>query len=420
MAAGEGVTPAALGGGVREISPGVWFLPGFGNTTIVLGERGAAVIDPGLFVNGPRVVRTVRQITDAPVRYVVYTHGHYDHAFGTAALMEEADERGRARPEVVGHVNVARRFERYRKTAGHLAVTFDLQFASWGPHGGDVVRRARYFPPTVEYTDVLGLDLGGVTLECHHGLGETDDHTWVWIPEARIVVGGDFIVSSLPNAGTPFRVQRYVLEWAEALEEMAALEPAAVVSGHGGVFTDNALHMLRTTARACRWLDAEVVRRLNEGQWQEQILAEVRLPPDLEESPYLRPLYGCTAFAVRDLLRRYAGWYDGNPTMLFPSLRREVASEVVGLVGDPAAILQRAEALAAGEDPAAIQLALHLLDLVIFDGGPQSAAARRRKADLLDRRAQFEPSFVAQNVLRSAAAGERSSAEAAPRRADPT
>ena len=37
------------------------------------------------------------------------------------------------------------------------------------------------------------------------GLGETDDHTWIWIPERRTIVGGDFIVSSLPNPGTPCR-----------------------------------------------------------------------------------------------------------------------------------------------------------------------------------------------------------------------
>lgn len=404
---GGSPVPSFLIGDLREIAPGVWLLPGFGNTTIVEGSAGVAVVDPGLFVNGPRVVDAVRRITAAPVRYIVYTHGHYDHAFGTPALMDEARIRGDAEPVVVGHANVARRFDRYQRTAGHLALTYDMQFVSWGDGGGDVVRNARYFPPTLSYEDTLPLDLGDLTLTCRHGLGETDDHTWVWIPERRVVIGGDFIVSSIPNAGTPFRVQRYVIEWAGVLEEMAALEPAAVVSGHGGVFTSDAGEMLLTTARACRWLDEEVVRRLNEGQWDEQILHEVRLPPDLDESPYLRPLYGCTSFAVRDILRRYKGWYDGNPTMLFPSTRAEVASEVVGLVGGVDPILARVDQLAASHEATALQLALHLVDLVVFDGGPRTEEARQRKADLLDMRAASESSFVAQNVLRSAATIER-------------
>ncbi|MBU6280701.1 MBL fold metallo-hydrolase [bacterium] len=403
----DSLTRSARPRKAREIAPGIHFLAGFGNTTFVVGREAVAVVDPGLFASGPRVVEELRGITDLPVRWVIYTHGHYDHAFGTPALLEDAEARGHAAPGIVGHVNVARRFARYAKTAGHLAKTFDFQFASWGPGGGDVVRRARYCPPTVEFTDAITLDgLGGRPIECRHGLGETDDHAWVWVPDARVVVGGDFIVSSLPNAGTPFRVQRYVLEWAEALEAMAAVSPLAVVSGHGGVYTEDATEMLATTARALRWLDAEVVRRINEGQWQEQILAEVELPADLAGSPYLQPLYGCTAFAVRDLLRRYMGWYDGNPSMLFPSTRASIAREVVDLAGGVDAILRRADELARG-GAAEQQRALHLVDFAIHDGREKVAEARRRKADLLEARASGERSFVAGNVLRSAAVLER-------------
>jgi alkyl sulfatase BDS1-like metallo-beta-lactamase superfamily hydrolase len=404
----EALTRSSRPRKAREIAPGVHFLAGFGNTTFLVGHDAVAVVDPGLYVSGPRIVEELRAITDLPVRYVMYTHGHYDHAFGTPALLADAEARGHDAPDIVGHVNVAKRFARYEKTSGHLATTFDFQFASWGPGGGDVVRKARYCPPTIEFEDRIVLDdLGGLTVEFRHGLGETDDHSWAWVPDRRVIVGGDFIVSSIPNAGTPFRVQRFVLEWAEALEEMAALEPAAVISGHGGVFTDDAAEMLATTARALRFLDGEVVRRLNDGQWQEQILEELRLPADLEASPYLQPLYGCTAFAVRDVMRRYMGWYDGNPSMLFPATRAAVAGEVVGLAGGVEAILARVDALADSGDAADVQLALHLVDFVIFSGSGDVDAARERKADLLHRRAEHESSFVAHNILESAATLER-------------
>jgi alkyl sulfatase BDS1-like metallo-beta-lactamase superfamily hydrolase len=403
-ALGESRTPREA----KEIAPGVHFLAGFGNTTIIVGSEAVAVVDPGLFANGPRVVAELRRLTELPVRYVIYTHGHYDHAFGTPALLEDAAARGHDTPDIVGHVNVAKRFERYARTAGHLVGTFDTQFALWDRHGGDVVRTAVYCPPTIAYEDRLVLDgLGGQVLECRHGLGETDDHTWVWVPGPRVIVGGDFIVSSLPNAGTPFRVQRYVLEWAEALEEMAALEPAAIVSGHGGVFTEHGEEMLLVTARALRYLDGEVVRRLNEGQWQEQILDEVALPDDLATSSYLQPLYGCTAFAVRDVMRRYMGWYDGNPSMLFPSTRADIAHEVVGLTGGTGPLVDRARVLAASEDTDDLQRALHLVDFVLFHGDGQLDEAHALKAELLDARAARERSFVAHNILASAAVLER-------------
>ena len=52
---------SVAGGQLQEVASGVHLLPGFGNCTIVEGSDGIAVIDPGLFVNGPRVVRQLRK-----------------------------------------------------------------------------------------------------------------------------------------------------------------------------------------------------------------------------------------------------------------------------------------------------------------------------------------------------------------------
>ena len=78
-------------GELDEVAEGVFLLPGFGNCTILSGKDGIAIVDPGLFMNGPRVVGELRKISDAPVRYIIYTHGHYDHAFGTPAILEDAE-----------------------------------------------------------------------------------------------------------------------------------------------------------------------------------------------------------------------------------------------------------------------------------------------------------------------------------------
>jgi hypothetical protein len=47
------------------------------------------------------------------------------------------------------------------------------------------------------------------------------------------------------------------------------------------------------------------------------------------------------------------------------------------------------------------------VDFVIAGGGPEDASARALKADLLAARAACEPSFVARNILKSAAVMER-------------
>jgi alkyl sulfatase BDS1-like metallo-beta-lactamase superfamily hydrolase len=108
-------------------------------------------------------------------------------------------------------------------------------------------------------------------------------------------------------------------------------------------------------------------------------------------------------------MRRYMGWYDGNPSMLFPSTRAEIAAEVVGLAGGTGPLLDRARALGASETTDDLQKALHLVDFVLFNGGDRLGEARGLKADLLEARSKQERSFVAHNILASAALLERES-----------
>ena len=100
------------------------------------------------------------------------------------------------------------------------------------------------------------------------------------------------------------------------------------------------------------------------------------------------------------------GWYDGNPSGLFPSPRAEVAREIVDLAGGVDAILSRVDELMVGTS-AEQQRALHLVDFVLLSGDGDPTEAHRRKADLLESRAADERSFVAHNVLKSAAVLER-------------
>ena len=79
----------------------------------------------------------------------------------------------------------------------------------------------------------------------------------------------------------------------------------------------------------------------------------------------------------------------------------------------PAALIERAQALAAEGHREALQRALHLLDFVIFDAGEQELNARRLKADLLGARAEQETSFIARNILQSAALLEAEAVEEA-------
>ena len=130
--------------------------------------------------------------------------------------------------QVIAHEATNDRFDRYIRTAGYNGVINQRQFRALGLHWPTEYRR-----PDRTYDGDLAIDLGGEPAELHHARGETDDHTWVWWPERRVVCTGDLIIWCSPNAGNPQKVQRYALEWAAALRTMAALEPELLLPGHG-------------------------------------------------------------------------------------------------------------------------------------------------------------------------------------------
>jgi glyoxylase-like metal-dependent hydrolase (beta-lactamase superfamily II) len=58
-----------------------------GNAGFVVTSDGVVVIDAlGTPRLGQRLIATVRSVTDQPIRYLVLTHNHPDHAYGAAAL----------------------------------------------------------------------------------------------------------------------------------------------------------------------------------------------------------------------------------------------------------------------------------------------------------------------------------------------
>jgi alkyl sulfatase BDS1-like metallo-beta-lactamase superfamily hydrolase len=392
---GLGAASAFWPGPAVEFADRALLVTGHGNVGYVYDDEGVIMIDTGTpQVFGDHAVRELRRFSDAPIRLVIYTHGHIDHAFNLAPVLADAEARGYPRPQVIAHRRVPARFARYERLRGHTTLINRINFGT--PPDTPIVPDFYYPDTLVEAKTVL--QVGEVTVELRLGIGETDDALWVWVPDRRVLFPGDFLLWGFPNIGNPFKVQRYAAGWAQALEEMAGLHAAAAGPGHGPavVGEDEVRAMLLDTAGALRYLDEEVVRRLNAGQAFEQILVEVDLPAGLKEKPYLAPIYGSPTYTVHALLREYAGWYDYNPSHLHPSPTPEIAAEVVALSGGAGRLLDRARGLAA-DNP---QLALHLVDFVV-DGGEDGARreALALKAELLEARAGEMESFISYNIL---------------------
>ncbi|WP_310831428.1 alkyl sulfatase dimerization domain-containing protein [Paenibacillus pedocola] len=344
---------------------------GLGNAGFVITGEGVVVIDSTVSAaGGEAVLAEIRKLTDLPIRYLIYTHGHEDHVGGAAVFKREG-------ATVIGHTNVAPRFDRYSRLRDHHVSINTLQFQSVD-FAGD---KPSYVYPDIAYDKEYTFELGGRTFRLVHAKGETDDATIVYIPEDRVVYIGDFIIWTFPNVGNPNKVLRYAREWYETLDRVLSWQPRIIAPGHGPSLTEPGIinKALRDTSDALRFLEEQTVIHINKGSSEETAILNIQLPEHLEQSPFLRQVYGTREFVIRGIYRRYTGWYNGNPTHLAPAPQEQVRQAVLELIGDGAKILAKAENLKAKGE---LQLALHIVDLLIGESG-KSDEARTLKADLL-------------------------------------
>jgi alkyl sulfatase BDS1-like metallo-beta-lactamase superfamily hydrolase len=230
-------------------------------------------------------------------------------------------------------------------------------------------------------------------------MGETDDATWVWAPERRTICTGDLLIGCSPNCGNPQKVQRYPEGWADALEQMLALAPEVVLPGHGPaiVGATEAAAVLGDTAAYLRSIIEQTLARKDQGVRPDEIVAAVRPPEHLAAKPYLLPAYDRPEFIVRNLLRQYGGWWNGNAADLMPAPERARAQEIAELAGGADRLVARARALA----PTDLPLACHLADWATR-AAPGDRAAQEAKRDLFRMRSQGESSLMGRGIYDAA------------------
>ena len=372
-----------LNDSVRTVQCNLFQESHYAYTSWVITDEGVVIIDTGTGTVAPLVKEEIARETDKPIKYIIYTHGHFDHTGGAAVFMDQ-------RPEVIGHENVAPRFDRYQRMAPYFRHIMEIQIRQTLP-----IRKAAFVYPTLTYRDDYSFKLGGLTFNLFHGKGESDDGTLVCIPELKTVFCGDLLEASFPNLGNPFKVMRYAKEWADALEQALGLDPDLAVGGDV-VLTDNREinDHFKETIELLRYLEDSVIDAANRGRNLEQMTEEIQLPPHLENSPKLRQIYSRREFAIYNIWKRYCGYFDFSPSSVLPRPKKELAAVARELIGNDSAILEKAESLFNGGQP---QLALETLDLILKVDG-ESVPARRLRVRILEKLAEGDICLMSRNV----------------------
>lgn len=383
---------------VIEVAPGVYTAVGFGvsPTSMVIGETGVVIVDTQIDPTAAQaVLAEFRQITDKPVSGIVLTHGHGDHTGGVgvfAAAGEDvqilAREDFNLETRTLADAGLTIQRVRGARQGGFLLnpeqrINNGVAKVYFPTRGGEVFAAKDTKPTHTLDSPREKLSIAGVELELVAATGEAYDELYVWYPEEGVVFAGDNFYKSWPNLyairGTPYRD---VLAWISSLSAMIEENPEHLVGGHTRPILGNkqAVETLTNYRDAIQSIFDQTIAGMNEGLTPDELVEVVKLPEKFAELDYLKEYYGNIEWGVRAIFSGYLGWFDGNPTNLFPLSDKEEAVRLADLAGGNEALLKQAQASLPDSPQWTAQLCDHMLALDY-----KVAEVKHLKADALER-----------------------------------
>ncbi len=387
-----------------------YLIGAWANVSVIKTNQGLVVFDLSNRIYHRRIFNKIRKFSDKQIRYIIYSHGHFDHCFGYASIVKEIKNKGWEMPQVIAHENILNRFEKYRELDSYHSWINSQQFSSLGNIPKEGVSAHDTLNPTIiiHGNNKYDFKLGNYSFELYHDKGETDDSLWMFFPEKEVLFSGELVSNpTFPNVGNPFKVQRFPKQWAIAMEKMLEKDAKYLAPGHGPLIEGkkSVQEALSIRAEVLHFVYDEVVKRLNEGKWFEQIYYEMLdiYPEKFKKHKYLTPAYGCYRFAIHAVYRLFHGWYTtGNPTDLFPAKSNEIAEEFLAINNEEKYLSHAKKLYSQGK----LQLTLHILDVIIKGSSSINKSvlleACSLKSMILMQKEEQESSFIAKNILRNA------------------
>jgi alkyl sulfatase BDS1-like metallo-beta-lactamase superfamily hydrolase len=366
---------------MREIAENVYFATGVGNTIMITTEEGNVIFDTGLVIQVAKQLKALKEVSDAPVRYIVLSHSHADHIGGTRFWQEEGTE-------IITHGDFIEE-QRYLSELEPYQYGRNRTLFPWMPAWEDKpdIAMMRYggVEPTITVADweTYTFVLGGVEFQVIGTPGaEGADNAVLWLPQQKILFTGDFFGPQFPQFPNVFTMRgekiRKPMEYVKSIDLLLELEPEIIVPSHlNPTIGAQEIHtnMLRIRD-AVQYVHDQTVAGMNAGKSVYELMREIKLPPALD----LVQNHGRVDWAVRSIWDYYASWFHfESTTELYPVPATDVYADLAEVAGTEGLLSLAQNYLNQGQPVKT----LHVLEVVLA-GNPASKPALEMRRQALE------------------------------------
>lgn len=333
----------------------------FSNLGFIVTSSFVVAIDAGTTEETARdAVAALRRITKAPIKYVILTHGHWDHVGGLAAVREPGSV-------VIAQAGFGKELERSRSY--HPPFKY---FFGTGTMKLDVTPDRLISEPETLLDGELDLRLIPAKS------GETDDALFIQDRKHDLLFVGD---AFMPYLGAPFVAEGSPEGYLGAIAQVLELHPHRLIHGHfplSEIFTMAAMPGLRD---ALAELYEHGLAAAHEARPLADVLHDNVLPAALRASPAaVQPYLVMRDLFVQRLYAEHAGYWQTNGDGMDHFTRAEWAAALDTLGGgSDAAFAHSADELERRGDAA---LALHIAEIGLARY-PASETLRRSREHAL-------------------------------------
>ncbi len=212
--------------GSQDASPAHSFAA---NAGIVIGQDGVLVIDTLISAKeGERFLADIRAVTTKPIRYVVNTHTHLDHAFGNCVFAK------------LGATVISHEADQAMLAANGANILKNI--GAYGLKPEDMVG-TEIVVPTLAFSQQLSINLGGEDVRLiRTAPSHTAGSLAVYLPAKKLLFSGDILFTDFH----PFLADGDLKGWAKTLDDLLAMDIERIVPGHGPLSTKKDLQEMES------------------------------------------------------------------------------------------------------------------------------------------------------------------------------